>query len=667
MGNWDVSGVKEAPFAFANMSALENVVLIGWNFTSLENAYGLFANNFSLRGVDLSTCAAPNLVDAGGMFYNNISATRLLVPNLIGPVTTNISYFASGCTNLLDFNISAWDTSGVKFMQGFLDGADSLVEFTIGPNFSTEQALSVAVAFRNASRLSDATLQAFIAKFNPTNMQDGYEMLKGCVNVADIDFSGKDFTAATNLTRMLYGATNATVITLPASFGVSITDIENNGKNIFYVPDETLTFLTIKHASIPTFLANYSWNADNRAFMIHNDSTINGESKNTFKFTSVGANTAELKLLAETTFYLDNVVPASISYKWTNGSSPLSTQTNTHQVTNNGAGSFTCTAYLSDVTNAGSVSDTFTISKDADITGISAVYKGPSIVLNENYNIDDVEVVVSYDDRTTKKLNSTDFTVSGQKVAQKGNNTFTAYYTSPSGSNYSASFMVTGRRVIGSIEVTYTGPDVKKGTDYKASYITSIAYYRDDITKTEGFAVSPTSYSSKTVTSIGANTFTAYYIDSSNGNNTLSDTFTVSGYAPNNISSIVAVYTGPDIVVGQTYDRNNVIVTLHFNDGTTSKTTKDFTLNSIKVSNKGANIFEATYTDDNGRTLSATFTVKGIEKSVPTTTNAPTNNIGVQTGDTLNLTGIAVMILGLILLISMLIVLKTTKHPASNR
>ena len=44
MGNWDVSGVKEAPFAFANMSALENVVLIGWNFTSLENAYGLFAN-----------------------------------------------------------------------------------------------------------------------------------------------------------------------------------------------------------------------------------------------------------------------------------------------------------------------------------------------------------------------------------------------------------------------------------------------------------------------------------------------------------------------------------------------------------------------------------------------------------------------------------------------
>ena len=107
------------------------------------------------------------------------------------------------------------------------------------------------------------------------------------------------------------------------------------------------------------------------------------------------------------------------------------------------------------------------------------------------------------------------------------------------------------------------------------------------------------------------NTFMAMYEDKSQ-DKVFQASFNVMGYIP--VESISAEYHGPDIKVGSDYKKDDVIVTIHFSDGTKSQETKDFELDSMRVSQVGENSYTVTYTDGYGTKYKATIIVKGIEQ-----------------------------------------------------
>lgn len=650
VSNWDISGVNSAFMAFAKMAKLASLSMDGWTPTSLIVGNGMFAYDYLLPSVNFGTASAPLLKDASGMFYNDLLLESASVKNLIGGAATDVAYMFYGTESLESLDLSGWDTSYVEYMQGLFGNNSALASLTLGSNFGTPKALSTAIMFCNDELLPDATLQNFIEnKFDASTVKDAYGMFENCALLTEADLTNTSLGGITNMTRMFYKDNDLVTISLPADTFTGIAAMNTNGKNVFYCDDTTPTTLYIDSASVPTLIANYDWDGDNRTFIVSSPSQINDEERTEYTIPATSGATATMKLIDESTVYLSDGKALPVSYTWKYGGSTLSNTDPTYTATKDTIGSYITTSYLADIPGAAESREIFTISKDLGITKITATYTGDNVIVSKTYSKDDVKVVITYEDDTTKTLASGDWSVPSQKVTKKGDNVFTASYTDPNGTVWSSNFTVPGIRVLGTLDVTYSGPQILVGSQWDKQYITAKAYYVDDTSKTEGITVTPTRYNSNTVSQVGANSFIATYVDSSNNNNELTGTFTVTGYKNTSISSIDATYVGPDIVVGNNYDKNNVKVTIHYSDGTADSLTTDFTVDSLNVPKQGVNTYTATYVGGDGKSYTANFRVTGIPATAAAATasgtSGTTNNgsgskdavgstsVGIKTGD----------------------------------
>lgn len=256
------------------------------------------------------------------------------------------------------------------------------------------------------------------------------------------------------------------------------------------------------------------------------------------------------------------------------------------------------------------LTDTFVVEGVHAVAGIKATYEGDPVPVGTEYSKSDVKVVITLEDGSTATLTPDDFTVDSQKVTKKGDNTYTVTFDDGI-HKYTDTITVPGKRVIGSIVSTYSGPAVLVGNDYDPANVNTMAYYADDVNRTEGFKVTPSGYSSMKVTAVGDNNFTATYRDPDQGDKAFTSVFKVNGYKT--VTSIGATYTGDKIKVGDSYKKKDVKLTLYYADGT-SGTTENFTVDSLVVTGEGSNSYTATYRDPFGNTYTAGYTVPGYKK-----------------------------------------------------
>lgn len=610
--SWDASGVIDAFYAFADMPALTSFNSENMDYEMLANTNGMFANDTSLVSVKFGDSKAPKLVDAAGMFFSCSNLQDISIGRLVCNSTENISFMFKGCESLNTLNISGWDTSNVKYMHYMLDGMKSLEKLTIGLRFTTPNVLSVAGLCRNCSNLSNSSLQSLIQAWDSASTVSVAEMFMNCSNLEVADFSDNDFSNCSVFSEMFYGDEKLSVIILSDTFGQKV-DEDSNANSVFFSPNQVLTYLSVitDGTTLPDFLKNYDWDADNRAFLLANGTYVGEKAGSSFTFNADSADETTLKFEATSTFYINNT-PLPISYTWKNGDTTISDTTdNTYIVKRGTTGTFVSTASLEDIPSDQTVSGSFNISQGAGLAGITASYTGDPIVVGEEYSLSDLTVKLTSAKGKVTTLSSSDYTVNNQKVAKRGTNYFTAYYTDIDGVVWSSDFMVTGYRPIGEITAKYTGPSIEIGNDYSSSYIALMAYYADDTDKSEGFLIVPSSVSSSKVTSVGENKFTAYYIDKDNNNKKLSADFTVTGVDKKAISSIQASYKGQAITVGKNYSMDDVEVTLTYKDNSTEKA-NEFTVNSTYISQAGDNAFNAKVVDSDGQIFTATFSVPGI-------------------------------------------------------
>ncbi len=250
----------------------------------------------------------------------------------------------------------------------------------------------------------------------------------------------------------------------------------------------------------------------------------------------------------------------------------------------------------------------YTVPGVKQLDSLSAVYAGPAIKVNTNYDKADVVVTAHYNDGSTKVLTPAEWTADSLLVTTVGNNNFTATYNTKT-----AGYIVPGKKTAVQIDAVYTGEPVTVGKDYDKDKVTVTVLYDDGSTTV--LTSADWTESSLTITKVGPNNFTATY-------NTLVTTYSVPG--KKSLVSISAVYAGPVIDVGKNYDKKDVTVIAKYDD----KSFKvlditEWTESGLKVTADGPNTFTATY-----NALKAEYKVPG--KKVATKITA------VYTGDAVN-------------------------------
>lgn len=111
--------------------------------------------------------------------------------------------------------------------------------------------------------------------------------------------------------------------------------------------------------------------------------------------------------------------------------------------------------------------------------GLKAEYKGPNILINTDYDVDDVEVALLWSDGTTDILTSSEWTPSSLTVLVIGPNIFYASYNE--NLYLTAEYVVNGYW-IDHIEATYKGPDMPVGEFYDTHDVEVIGVFEDGST-----------------------------------------------------------------------------------------------------------------------------------------------------------------------------------------
>lgn len=248
--------------------------------------------------------------------------------------------------------------------------------------------------------------------------------------------------------------------------------------------------------------------------------------------------------------------------------------------------------------------------KDPSLLSIEAVYEGPDIRINHDYNKQDVTVTAYYDDNSSRELDDDEWNANSLMVKEVGTNTFTASFK-----GQTDDYTVPGVDYIDHIEANYTGDPVIIGTEYKKEEVLVVKVYASGAK--EEIPADEWEESGLVVETVGPNEYSATYREYEPAD------YIIPGI--DEAVSLKAAYTGPDIYTGRKYLKKDVEVIVVYRSGTsTTLSEEDWNASGFVVEKDGDNTYMASY-----QNLQAPYLVTGFtEKSLEATYKGPDIEIG---------------------------------------
>ena len=114
-------------------------------------------------------------------YYNNDDINTIRIIWNSNPTST-ISMF-SGCNNIIEMDLSKFDTSNVDIVTDMFLGCSSLTSINLS-NIKTSRVTSMAEMFKDCSKLGSLDL----SEFDTSNVNNMVNMFKGCTNLEFINF-----------------------------------------------------------------------------------------------------------------------------------------------------------------------------------------------------------------------------------------------------------------------------------------------------------------------------------------------------------------------------------------------------------------------------------------------------------------------------------------------
>lgn len=689
-----------------NCSNLSNVslqkIINRWNPSNTIDAYEMFYNTGNLIAADISAKDFSNCTNITRMFYNNNNLESITLSNSFGSLCSSDS--AQNVFWVEDDTLTALkivtDNEGVSSFLKAYDWKNDNRRFLIlngsyinGKSgntytFTDTNSASVALKVEVASTLYIDDTAATINY----SWSNGSEVLSNATSSElsiDKGTTGT-FYATCTLSELDNAATLSTTYNVSKSSGLSgISAVYSGGKIVvgesYSLDDLTVTLTGTDGTSTTLSSSDYSVNSQ----------TVSIRGKNTFyvfytdldgvlwsdtftvtgyrEIASISATYTGKSVIVGNKYNKDNVIVTAYYSDDTakkKGVIVTPSSFDSQTVSSEGTNTFTAT-YIDTANSNASYSATFTVTgyTQKNISSISASYGGSSVTVGQCFDRDSVTVTLNYSDGTTGT--TTDFTLDSTLVQTEGNNSFTATVMDTDGTLFTATFNVVGvttsnnsGKSIASISAVYNGSKIRVGSQYSKDDVAVTINYSDGST----FSTSDFTLNSTSVTVAGDNTFTAMVTDSSG--TTFSAYFTVPGWLLTNVAYIDASYSGPTILLGNTYDLSNVTVTIHFADGSSDMTTTDFTVNSTTVTSSGDNTFTAYVTDSNGSQWADDFVVRGTSdasEAAASALNYSSALLGVQTGDSNSIAGLIMCLSGLVILLAILLYIKFIKKNDDER
>ena len=135
------------------------------------------------------------------------------------------SYMFYGCSNLINIDLSSFDTSNVNNMSHMFDKCYNLTNLDLS-SFDTKNVTDMSFMFSVCSNLTSVNLSSFDTK-NVTNMSS---MFSVCSNLTSLNLSSFDTKNVTDMNSMFYYCSNITDIDISSFDTENVTNISN----IFY-------------------------------------------------------------------------------------------------------------------------------------------------------------------------------------------------------------------------------------------------------------------------------------------------------------------------------------------------------------------------------------------------------------------------------------------------
>ena len=247
-----------------------------------------------------------------------------------------------------------------------------------------------------------------------------------------------------------------------------------------------------------------------------------------------------------------------------------------------------------------------------NLQGITALYDGPHVGFGNEALRKYFIVVAQYSDGSSATV--TDFSFpSGNIVSETNGGVLQIYYKGFYTDVVVPTYAVSTSRLM----AYYNGPNVEVGHDFDIKYCKIKIYYAsaDGLhDRYEDIDPSLCTFSTTMVDHEGVNQITVQYVGQAGPVNTV---MVVIGIKPETVLTFIeAQYTGPEIVVGKSYNAERVICKAHYSNGSIVQI-RNFSLNSNVVQYIGPNEYIVTYKEKD-ITVTTTVTVIGLPKDSTT-------------------------------------------------
>ena len=173
-----------------------NIIKIKWNY-SLTNCDYMFSGLSNIIEIDLSKFNSSSITSMKNMFYNCTSLEVLNLNNFDTTKVSNMAHMFHGCNSLRSLNINSFDTSQVINMYAMFSYCDSLISLNLN-NFDTSKVTNMAYMFYECDSLRSLNLNNFDTS-KVTNMEF---MFFKCNSLSSLNLNNFDTSQVINMDAM---------------------------------------------------------------------------------------------------------------------------------------------------------------------------------------------------------------------------------------------------------------------------------------------------------------------------------------------------------------------------------------------------------------------------------------------------------------------------------
>ena len=183
----------------------------------------------NILDLDLSNFDTSNVTDMNGMFQGMSNLTTLNLSNFDTSKVTNMESMFSHMFSLTSLDLSNFDTSKVTNMGGMFVAMHSPTSLNLS-NFDTSKVTDMSFMFFNMSNLTSLNL----SNFDTSKVTDMSYMFSGMSNLTTLDLSNFDTSKVTDMGLMFGNMSNLITLDLSNFDTSNVTNMQS----MFYLDDE---------------------------------------------------------------------------------------------------------------------------------------------------------------------------------------------------------------------------------------------------------------------------------------------------------------------------------------------------------------------------------------------------------------------------------------------